>query len=60
MASKADPSDYKHELARLALILTIEGNEESKQSQTDSQRTLVLSNYLANSSLASLVENIKA
>ena len=57
--SKADPSDYRQELARLGYVLKINNQEETKDN-SPSKTANKMSEQLANLTLEELIEKIKA
>ena len=58
MISKADPSDYRQELARLGYVLKINNQEETKD-DSPTKTANKMSDQLANLTLEELIEKIK-
>ena len=58
--SKADPSDYRQELARLGYVLKINDQEETKADESPSKTANKMSDQLSNLTLEELIAKIKA
>ena len=58
--SKADPSDYRQELARLGYVLKINDQEETKGDESPSKTANKMSDQLSNLTLEELIVKIKA
>ena len=58
MISKADPSDYKQELARLGYVLKLDAGKEEEKSPT--KKAVKMSDSLAVMTLEALIQQINS